>query len=69
MTQCERLNEYLNNNDGIDPITAWTELGIYRLGARIFDLKRIGHNITRTNKKVRNRFNEPCVVAWYTKKG
>ena len=65
MTQNDRLLKYLWEHDGIDPMTAWNELGIYRLGARVFDLRRKGHHIDTTDKKVFNRFNEPCVVAWY----
>ena len=65
MTQCERLLEYLDSDYGIDPITAWTELGIYRLGARVFDLKKQGHVINKTDKVVRNRWGEKCVVAYY----
>ena len=65
MTQCQRLKEYLETHDGIDPITAWTELGIYRLGARVFDLKKQGNMITKADKTVRNRWGEKCVVAYY----
>lgn len=65
MTQCERLLAYLDSDYGIDPITAWTELGIYRLGARVFDLKKRGHVIIREDKTVHNRWGEKCVVAFY----
>jgi hypothetical protein len=65
MTQNDRLLHYLDTHDGIDPLTAWSELGIYRLGARVFDLKKRGINIKTEDKTVYNRFNEPCVVAWY----
>lgn len=64
-TQKQRLLEYLKKNGTIDPLQSWQELGIYRLGARIFDLKADGHNITSGTKKVRNRFDEECRVALY----
>jgi len=64
-TQSERLIKYLQQYGSIDPMTAWQELGIYRCGARIFDLKAAGHNINSKTKKVRNRFGEECRVALY----
>lgn len=44
---------------------AWSELGIYRLGARVFDLKAQGHEIVRELVAVNNRFGEECRVARY----
>ena len=44
---------------------AWSELGIYRLGARVFDLKASGHDIDRELVPVSNRFGEECRVAQY----
>ena len=65
MTQCERLLSYLEVNGQIDPLESWEQLGIYRLGARIFDLKNQGYDIVTENKTVLNRFNEGCRVALY----
>jgi hypothetical protein len=65
MSQASRLLDYLQVNKSIDPLKAWSELGIYRLGARIHDLKRAGYNIVTDRKKVYNRFGEPCNVAVY----
>ena len=64
--QCDRLLGYLKVNREIDPLTAWSELGIYRLGARVYDLRQAGHNITSDRKPVENRFGEECRVALYT---
>jgi hypothetical protein len=64
-TQNERLLEWLRANRTIDPLQAWTELGIYRLGARIYDLRRQGHFIINDTKKVANRYGEACRVAEY----
>jgi hypothetical protein len=45
---------------------AWNELGIYRLGARVWDLKhKRGYNITKRLVTVQNRFGEDCKVAQY----
>ena len=65
MTQNTRLLSYLELNGTIDPLESWEQLGIYRLGARIFDLKNQGYNIQTENKTVLNRFNEGCRVALY----
>jgi hypothetical protein len=65
MTQNERVLFWLKNHKGLEPLSAWTELGIYRLGARIFDLKKQGHNISSTKIKVMNKFGEECEVAYY----
>lgn len=65
-TQNDRLLSYLKKHGAIDPLRAWTELGIYRLGARVFDLRQAGHKISKTLEKVQNRFGENCRVALYT---
>lgn len=60
MTQSEKVLDYINRNGSIDPLRAFTDLGILRLGARIFDLRADGHPIetvirtknTQTGKKV-----------------
>lgn len=64
MTQCERLLSFLIRRP-IDPMTAWVELGIYRLGARVYDLKASGYDIKKRTKTVQNRFGEDCHVAEY----
>jgi hypothetical protein len=45
---------------------AWNYLGVYRLGARIWDLKnKRGINITKHMVDVPNRYGETCKVAEY----
>ena len=65
-TQSQRLLAYLEKNGSIDPLQAWKDLGIYRLGARVFDLRQAGHSICKTMAKVQNRFGEECRVALYS---
>lgn len=65
MTQKERLLHYLKINHEIDPLQAWTQLGIYRLSAVVHDLKKDGHNIKTERKQVKNRFGEDCSVGKY----
>jgi len=63
--QTKRLLDYLTANRSIDPLTAWTGLGIYRLAAVIFLLRQDGHQIITKRKDVLNTFNEKCTVAEY----
>lgn len=65
MTQVERLKEYLKEKKSIDPLKAWTELGIYRLSDAVYRLRKEGLNISTDRKKVYNKFGEACVVANY----
>ena len=65
MNQQERLTEYLEKHGTIDPLKAWTQLGIYRLADGIFKLRKKGYDITTSDKKVKNKFKEVCVVAEY----
>ncbi len=66
MTQQTRLLKHLETGAPIDPMSALSVLGIYRLGARIFDLKAAGHAIERELVETQNRFGETCRVARYT---
>lgn len=68
-TQCSRLLEYLQRYGSITAIDALTELGIFRLAARIHDLREQGHVITSRMVKVLNRFSEACSVAEYRIEG
>jgi hypothetical protein len=64
MTQCERLLSRLERGP-VHPMAAWDELGIYRLSARICDLRDAGHKIISESINVCNRFGEACRVASY----
>ena len=66
MNQTERLLNFLERNQHIDPMMAWVQLGIYRLGARVYDLRHLGHNILSTRITIRNQFGEKVRVASYT---
>ena len=45
MTQNEMVLDYIQTNGSIDPLRAFLDLGILRLGARIWDLRAAGHQI------------------------
>ncbi len=64
-SQQERLCFWLKEYGNIDPLTAWRELGIYRLSAVIFDLRKSGMEIVTKKCEVKNRWGESCKVAEY----
>lgn len=63
-SQTDRLIERLKEGP-VNPLQSWTELGIYRLGARVYDAKARGINISKRTIKVKNKFGENCRVAEY----
>jgi hypothetical protein len=65
MTQNERLLDHLKNNHSVQPLEALQDLGIYRLAARIHDLKQNGHWIEKKIVEVSNRYGEVFRVAQY----
>ena len=68
-TQNERVLDYMNEHGGITPLEAFNELGIMRLSARIYDLRRMGHRIDSCDLTVVNRYGEKVRVTLYLKKG
>lgn len=46
MTQSEMILAHLKSGKPITPLEALRSYGIYRLGARIWDLKQQGYSIT-----------------------
>jgi hypothetical protein len=52
-TQCQKVRYFLKRHGTIDPLTAWKKLGIYRLGARVYDLRKQGMPIVTTRKRTR----------------
>lgn len=69
MTQQERLIKHFKKTKTIDPLRAWTGLGIYRLSARILELRQIGYEIDTQKKRIKNKFGEECIVAQYRMRG
>ena len=65
MVQRERILKYMRDFGSINPQQAMTDLGVMRLAARIKDLKRDGHKITRRMVVGKNRYDEPVVFAEY----
>ena len=65
-TQSTRLLAHLTASPhAIDPLTSWTQLGIYRLAARIHDLVSEGHRIEKDWRTVHNSYGEKVRVRTY----
>jgi hypothetical protein len=64
MSQSERLLEYLNKHMSITPRVALNECGIYRLSARIYDLRAAGHNIETDRITVNGKFGKAKVARY-----
>ena len=65
MTQCERVLKYMHDFGSINPLQAMGDLGVMRLGARIYDLTRDGYHIARKMVTAKNRYGEPVSFAEY----
>ena len=63
--QNERVLEYLKVHGSITPLEALNELGVMRLGARIWELRNEGHAITRVLETGMNRNGETVRYARY----
>lgn len=66
MTQCEKVLRHLREFGTITPMDAIREYGCLRLGARICDLRRDGHQIKSKIVTGRNRFGEVTHYAEYS---
>lgn len=63
-TQCNQLLERLKRGP-ITPLEALNELGIMRLGGRIYDLRQAGHLINKEMVEVSTRNGGKAHVARY----
>jgi hypothetical protein len=65
LRQWERILKYLEDFGSITQLEAIRDLGIMRLGARIYDLRKKGFLIIRDTEKSVNRYGEPIRYARY----
>ena len=65
MTQVDRILRHLRDYGSITPVDALKEYGCMRLGARIYDLKRQGHDIRTERETALNRYGERTSFARY----
>ena len=64
MTQTEKILDYMERNGSITQLEAM-ELGVMRLGARIWDIKESGIGIITETVTGKNRDGEPTRYARY----
>ena len=65
LRQWERVLKYLDDFGSITPLQAIADIGVMRLGARIYDLRKKWYAIIRETVKSRNRYGEPVRYARY----
>lgn len=65
MTQLNRLKQHFLLHGSVDALTSWQYIGIYRLSARVLELRQQGWDIKTERKEVKNQFGETCLVANY----
>lgn len=65
MRQAEKILDYMRTHDGITTLEAYTNLGVTRLSARIWDLREDGHRIVSTRRRVVRRDGTTATVALY----
>lgn len=65
MTQTQAVLDWLKTGDSISSFEAFKELGVTRLSAIIFALRKKGYAITSTDEKTTNRFGGTVVFSRY----
>jgi hypothetical protein len=66
MKQKERLLKHFEHFGSVEPMQAWTQLGIYRLASRVCELRKDGYPIEKRMVLMRNRWGEEVRFARYT---
>ena len=66
MTQKEMILDYMKQNGSISAAEAMSEIGCYRLAARIADLKANGIGVRSEMQKHRNRWGKSIRYARYS---
>ena len=64
--QQQRVLDYMLQHGSITSMEAFRELGVTRLSAVIFVLKRKGYNIKSVTESFKNRYNEPVSFSRYS---
>lgn len=63
-TQRAAVLNYLRDKGSITSMEAYTELGATRLSAIIYDLKRLGFNISSVTKTVKTRYGKTNITEY-----
>lgn len=64
--QQERVLNYMSDYGSISSLEAFRDLGVTRLSAVIFNLKRKGVQIKKVKECCKNRYGEPVHFARYS---
>lgn len=65
MTQAEMVLNHLQEGGTITPVTAFTEYGVLRLSAIIYNLRHSGYNISTLYQTSKNRYGHNVTYAVY----
>lgn len=63
-SQSQMILEHLEAHGSITPLEALTKYGCFRLGARILDLRRAGHNIVTNTLEIEGRNGKKHVAEY-----
>ena len=63
-TQCEKVMAHMKVFGSISQREAY-KMGIYRLSARVWDLRHAGHNVVTDKRRVRNADGTITSIAVY----
>lgn len=65
VSQKQMVLDYITEFGSITPIDAFRDLGVTRLAAKIFELKKDGHDIEKVIETGKNRFGNRTRYARY----
>ena len=65
VTQGMKILQYMRDYGSITPVEAFRDLGVMRLGARIYDLEQEGIRIVHERENGTNRMGEKTTYSRY----
>jgi len=65
VTQGAKILKYMQDYGSITPVEAFWDLGVMRLGARIYDLEKEGIRIVHERETATNRMGEKVTYSRY----
>ena len=65
VTQGMKILKYMQDYGSITPVEAFRDLGVMRLGARIYDLEQQGVKIIHERETSKNRMGENTTYSRY----
>lgn len=68
-SQCRQILDYIDQFGSITPLDAMRDLGVYRLAARISDLKKRGYPIVDQWETVPTRLGKSTEIKRYSLQG